>query len=99
MMPSVWPKILLNARFRERNALPPVSRRFADVAPLAIQRMRRELENKQGKVVYKHYISALERYLVPFFGKHHVTHITQPLLREFDVCAPRPCTAPPRHPP
>lgn len=77
--------IVLNARFRERNALPPVSRRFADVARIAIQRMKRELDAKQGKVIYTHYIAALERYLVPFFGKHHVTSIDQPLLRDFDV--------------
>lgn len=77
--------IVLNARFRERNALPPVSKRFADVARIAVQRMKRELEAKQGKVIYTHYIAALERYLVPFFGKHHVTSIDQPLLRDFDL--------------
>ena len=77
--------IVLNARFRERNNLPPVSRKFGAVARTAIQRMRQELAAGRGKVVYKHYIAALERYLVPFLGNHHVTSITPALLREFDL--------------
>lgn len=77
--------IVLNARFRERNNLPPVSRKFASVARTAVQRMKAELDAGRGKVVYKHYIAALQTYLIPFLGNHNVTSITSPLLREFDA--------------
>ena len=77
--------IVLNARFRERNNLPPVSRKFASVARMAVTRMQDELNAGRGKVVYKHYIAALKTYLIPYLGNHNVTSITSPLLREFDA--------------
>lgn len=76
--------IVLNARYRERNNLPPVSRKFASVARVAVTRMQDELNAGRGKVVYKHYIGALNTYLIPYLGNHNVGSITSPLLREFD---------------
>ena len=37
-----------------------------------------------GKSVYHSYIAAINRYLVPFFGKHNINSISYELLKKFD---------------
>ncbi len=71
-------------RFRIKHNLAMDSRRFKDVAKLAISGMKTELESGYGKKVYRHYISALNRYLIPFYGNTHIDKIDYKLLREFD---------------
>lgn len=77
--------LMREADFRLRNNLPAITRRFRDVASLAVKRMETELANKAGKVVYKDYIAAIRYYLVPFFGKHHIDKIKYDTLDEYDV--------------
>ena len=46
-----------------------VTRKFKDVATLTISRLQAELDAGTGKIVYKHYIQAINNYLIPAFGK------------------------------
>ena len=50
--------IVSEARFRERNELPVISKRFKAVARLAIARMVDAQKANQGKATYKTYIQA-----------------------------------------
>lgn len=75
--------IVSEARFRERNELPVISKRFKAVARLAIARMVDAQKANQGKATYKTYIQAINGHLIEFFGNHNVDKITASLLHDF----------------
>ena len=77
--------IVTNAWFREKNNLPIVNKRFKHVANLAIKRMEDLLANGQGKVTYKHYIQAINKYLIKYLGNHNIDKIDYALLTKFSV--------------
>jgi len=45
-------ELLIEAEIRKRSNLPVVTRKFRDIARLAVQRMEDELSNGSGKVVF-----------------------------------------------
>lgn len=61
------------------------SKRFKDVADKVIQKMEMAREQGGGKVVFKDYIGALNRYHIPFFDRTYITSIDQDKLREFNT--------------
>ena len=61
------------------------SKRFRDVAEKTISDMKFELEHNGGKITYKDYINALNRYHIPFFDRTFITSVDQQKLREFDI--------------
>ena len=73
----------LEYKFRQKNGVPVVSKRFSDVAKLCITEMNKQLKSGVGKKVYRDYVIVLEKYLIPFFGKMHVTSITYETLQKF----------------
>ena len=77
-------KKMVEYQFRHEHQLPVVSKRFGDVARLAIGEMRKALAADEGKKSYLDYIIVIERYLIPFFGKMLVTNIDYEKLKEFD---------------
>ena len=58
--------------FRTKNKLPPSTRKFRRVAEFAKQRMAEELVSDGGRVVFHDYITAIDRYLIPYFGNMNV---------------------------
>ena len=54
----------LEYKFRHKNDLPVITKKFADVARLAIADMRKQLDAGLGKKVYADYIVCIERYLI-----------------------------------
>lgn len=77
--------IVTNAWFREKNDLPIVNKRFKHVANLAVKRMNDLLDNGQGKVTYKHYIQAINKYLIKYLGNHNIDKIDYALLTKFAI--------------
>ena len=77
-------KIVTKAWHRQEDNLPIISKRFKNVANLAIRRMQDADSAKQGKATYKTYIQVLNRYLIPFFGNYNIDNITQALMNDFD---------------
>ncbi len=73
------------ARSRAKLNLPPQSKRFRDVARMAIDRMEKDNAAGQGKSVYRDYIQAINKYLIPFFGTHHIDNIDYPLTQRFSI--------------
>jgi len=70
---------------RLKNRLPQNTRKFKGVARFARDRMQQELASGGGKVVFKDYITAIDRYLIPFFGALDVASIDVAALKRFDV--------------
>jgi integrase len=75
----------LDYRFRAKHDLPVVTKRFEDVAKLAIADMQRQLDAGAGRKVFKDYITALHRYFIPFFGKTFITSIDHDRIQAFNA--------------
>lgn len=70
---------------RIKNKLPATTRKFKDVAEHAIKRMHNELAEGVGKQSYKDYIQALNKWLIPYFGKTDIAKIDYAQLKHFDA--------------
>ena len=73
----------LEYKFRHKNDLPIVTKKFSDVAKLAIGDMRKQLDAGLGRKVFADYIVCIERYLIPFFGAQFVTSIDYQKIQDF----------------
>ncbi len=76
-------KFFYTAEERAKNKLPQSTRKFKRVAEFARDRMREELSAGGGHIVFKDYITAIDKYLVPYFGGHDVASIDAKALVEF----------------
>ena len=77
--------LYLEMKFKEKHQLPIITKRFKAIATLAITSMKNELDGGQGKKVYSDYKIALNKYLIPYFGNHHIDRIDYALLRQFEA--------------
>ena len=77
-------ELVTNAWFREKNELPIISKRFSQVANLAIKRMEDLEKIGEYKKTYKTYVQSINRYLIPFFKNHNVDRIDNALMQEFN---------------
>ena len=66
-------ELYLEYKVRQKNGLPVVSKRFADVAAVCIAEMDKQLEASAGKKSFRDYKIVLERYLIPYFGVSDVS--------------------------
>ncbi len=76
--------LMIRAEIRKHDNLPVITRRFRDVAKLAIQRMETKLKNGEGKVSYKDYIRVINEYLIPVLGNRLITSIDSAALDHLD---------------
>ena len=76
-------KIYYGADAKDKNNLPQNTRKFANVARLAIQRMQDELDAGAGKGTFKDYIRVINNYLLPYFGKMKIDSINARKLMEY----------------
>jgi integrase len=77
-------RLMIEAEIRKQSNLPVITRRFKDVAKLAIERMNKDMANGRGKVSYIDYIRCINDYLIPCFSKRSITHIDYAALDELD---------------
>jgi integrase len=77
-------RLLIEAEIRKKQNLPVVTRRFRDVAKLAVARMEDALKLNAGKVSFADYIRVISEYLIPFLGNRAVTNIDRTALAELD---------------
>ena len=68
-------RILIAAEVRKEQALPIVSKKFRDVAMLAVKRMDDETAAGNAPVSYEQYKRITKDFLIPYFGKHSITNI------------------------
>ncbi len=77
--------LMIRAEIRKHDNLPVVTRRFRDVAKLAIKRMEDETAGGKGKVSYDDYIRVITDYLIPALGKRSIANIDYAALDELDA--------------
>ena len=77
--------IKIRAEIRKYDNLPVITRKFRDVAKLAVQRMEQKLANGDGKVSYKDYIRIINDYLIPILGNRLITNIDSTALDHLDA--------------
>lgn len=75
----------IEAKYRAKLGVPVQSKRFKDVARLAVDRMQKSLAGGEGKKVYRDYIQAIDNYLIPFFGNHHIDALAYPEIKRFSA--------------
>jgi integrase len=73
----------LRAKYREEEGLPIVSKRFDAVARIVKQKLQAAINANEAKVVFNDYITAIDKYLIPFFGSYNVATIDYKLIKEF----------------
>jgi integrase len=75
----------IRAEIRKHDNLPVITRKFRDVAKLAVQRMEQKIANGDGKVSFKDYIRIITEYLIPILGNRLITNIDNAALDHLDV--------------
>lgn len=78
-------QLYYETRARIANNLPAQTRKFRHVAEYAIKRMQNELSEGGGRQAYKDYISALRRWLIPYFADKDIAKIDLAELTAFDA--------------
>lgn len=77
-------ELYLEAQFRKKNNIAPITRFFKDVAKVVVKKLKEELASGNGKATYKDYISAIENYLIPILGKYKVDSIDYKVIEHLD---------------
>ena len=72
------------ARYRERLGLTSERHLFKTAAIETITELRAELAAARGRRIYRDYATAIERYLLPFFGERSLDAIRQQDVVEFE---------------
>lgn len=73
-------EVYLDYRFRQKNRLPVISKRFADVAALCRTIMKEQLDKGVGKKSFRDYIIVIDKYLLPFFVDIFVASIDRDIV-------------------
>jgi len=77
-------ELRLEAEIRKRSNLPVITRKFRDVARLAVERLEHEIAIGKGKRSYTDYIRVINDYLIPILGRKAITSIDYQALDELN---------------
>lgn len=77
-------ELRMEAEIRRRSNLPVITRKFRDVARLAVERLEYEIAVGKGKRSYTDYIRVINDYLIPILGKRSITSIDYQALDELN---------------
>ena len=77
-------ELRMEAEIRRRSNLPVITRKFRDVARLAVERLEHEIAVGKGKRSYTDYIRVINDYLIPILGKKSITSIDYQALDELN---------------
>ncbi len=78
-------ELRMEAEIRRRSNLPVITRKFRDVARLAVERLEHEIAVGKGKRSYTDYIRVINDYLIPILGKKSITSIDYQALDELNI--------------
>ena len=78
-------ELRMEAEIRKRSNLPVITRKFRDVARLAVERLEHEIAVGKGKRSYTDYIRVINDYLIPILGKRSITSIDYQALDELNI--------------
>ena len=77
-------KLYYDKEFRRENKLPQSSRKFGAVADAVVRELQEAIDSGTGKSVYTSYITAINKYLKPFFKSYNLDNFTAPVLQKFE---------------
>ena len=69
---------------RAEAGINPKTKTFKQVAELELANMAKALHQKTGKRTYRDYAFAINKYLIPFFGKTDINAITTEMILDFE---------------
>ena len=78
-------ELRMEAEIRRRSNLPVITRKFRDVARLAVERLEHEIAIGKGKRSYTDYIRVIQDYLIPILGNRSITSIDYQALDDLNV--------------
>ena len=81
---KVAKELYLEAQWRKKNDIAPITRYFKDIAKSVVKKLKDETASGNGKAIYKDYIAAITNYLIPALGKYYVDSIDYKALEELD---------------
>ena len=84
------------ARFRQRLGLAHNARSFAQIAAVALEELRRQIDATRGKTAYDSYVSCIERYFLPYFGDRQFEQLTHQDIQDFELWRDRQMAKRPR---
>jgi integrase len=73
------------ARFRQRLGLAHRGSTFSEIAQETLRELRTELDAGRGKVVYRTYITCIERYFLPYFQDRALEQLTNADITQFEL--------------
>ncbi len=73
------------ARFLFGEKIPISSKRFDVAARHAIEELQAQIASGNGKSVYNDYITAIKKYLIPYFGNYNINSIGYDELKQFST--------------
>ena len=76
-------RMWMKATFDHEDGRPIISKRFAKIANIVLQRLTDEVKAKTAKPSFKDYIAALKLYLIPFYGNYNVDGIKPAVIDAF----------------
>jgi len=77
-------EILIGAKLLKERSLPVVSKKFGDIAKLAMKRMDENVGYEEGSDSFPQYKRIINDFLVPFFGKKNINSITPKVMLEYE---------------
>lgn len=77
-------ELYLEAQWRKKNDIAPITRYFKDVAKSVVKNLKQEIASGNGKAIYKDYIAAIENFFIPALGKYYIDSIDYKALEVLD---------------
>ena len=84
------------ARFRQRLGLAHNAHSFAQIAAVALEELRRQIDAARGKTAADSYVSCIERYFLPYFGDRQFEQLTHQDIVDFELWRDRQIAKRPR---
>ena len=78
-------RMWMKATFDHEEGRPVISKRFKPVAEVVLKRLEEEIKAGTAKPIAKDYVSAINLYLIPFYGNFNVDSIKPATVSQFHI--------------
>jgi integrase len=75
----------MKATFEHEEGRPVISKKFKPVAEVVLRRLEEEIKAGTAKPIAKDYVSAINLYLIPYYGNFNVDNIKPATVSQFHV--------------
>ena len=76
-------RMWMKATFDHEEGRPVISKKFKPVAEVVLRRLNEEIQAGTARPIAKDYVSAINLYLMPFYGNYNVDSIKPAIVSEF----------------